>query len=92
MASKALLTTIKHNVSTVTESNLRNIMVLTSKETIEEITLTDAKQIKYQPIPDGEEWRIGVVRDIIDIKNGMAQLEDFNTIELDDMLHHVCTT
>ena len=41
------------------------------------------------PIPEDEEWRIGIVRDIVDIRNGNAQLEHFNAKELDDMLEYV---
>ena len=91
LASKALLTVIKNNVSTVTGSNLKNIMKLTNRETVKEITVSDIKQLKYHPIPDEEEWRIGIVRDIIDIRNGNAKLENFNAAELNDMLDFACT-
>ena len=91
LASKALLTVIKNNVSTVTGSNLKNIMKLTNRETVKEITVSDIKQLRYHPIPDEEEWRIGIVRDIIDIRNGNAKLENFNAAELNDMLDFACT-
>ena len=66
-------------------------MKLTNRETVKEITVSDIKQLKYHPIPDEEEWRIGIVRDIIDIRNGTAKLENFNAAELNDMLDLACT-
>ena len=67
-------------------------MELVKKDNIEELTVEDAQMIVYNKIPAEESWIIGVVRDIIDIKNKNASLENFTEEDLENMLDFVCTT
>ena len=90
--SKVLLETIKNYCNSTTGSNLRNIMELVKKDNIEELIVEDAQMIVYKEIPAEESWRIGVVKDIIDIKNKNASLENFTDEDLENMLDFVCTT
>ena len=74
-----------------TGSHLIHIMKLVNKENIDELNVTDYQLIEYHKIPAEEEWRIGVVRDIIDVRNGEANLEGFSIKDLENMLDFVCT-
>ena len=89
--SKVLLETVKYDLNCTTGSNLRNILELVDKETIEELSVEDSQCIEYHKIPVEEEWRIGVVRDIIDIRNNNATLEGFSMKEFENLLDFFCT-
>ena len=67
-------------------------MELVNKDNIEELIVEDAQMIVYKEIPAEESWRIDVVKDIIDIKNKNASLENFTDEDLENMLDFVCTT
>ena len=88
---KQLLSFIKHDVRSTTGSNLRNILLLTNKNTIEEITLEDIKTIKYNQIEKEDEWKVGFIREVTDIKFNQLEVENFSKEELDDILSYLCT-
>ena len=88
---KQLLSVIKHDVRSTTGSNLRNILLLTNKNTIEEITLEDIKTIKYNQIEKEDEWKVGFIREVTDIKFNQLEVENFSKEELDDILSYLCT-
>ena len=90
--SKILLDTIKYDVNSVTGANLRKIKHLVNKNSIDELSPKDARSILYQPVPKDEEWRIGMVREIVDIRNQEASLQEFTWKELEYILEYVCTT
>ena len=55
---------IKNDVSSVTGSNLRNIMLLLNKKTIEELNPSDAENIIYCPVEDENKWKIEMTKDL----------------------------
>ena len=94
---KQLLSFIKHDVRSTTGSNLQNILLLTKKNTIDEISLEDIslediKTIKYNQIEKEDEWKVGFIREVTDIKFNQLEVENFSKEELDDILTYLCTT
>lgn len=55
---KKLLKLIRNDVSSVTGSNLRNIMLVTGKSRIEDLEPEDACNIKYYPVEDENKWNL----------------------------------
>ena len=47
---------------------------------------------KYCDIPSQEKYRVDVIREIVDIKDGQLNVPGFNTEELDLILKHVCSS
>ena len=92
IVSKVLLNTIKYDVNSVTGSNLRKIVQLVNKKSIDELSPEDARKIVYQPVPIDDEWRIGMLKELLDIRNHDASLQEFTWEELEDILEFVCTT
>ena len=90
--SKVLLEVIKLDVNSVTGSNLRSIMNLVNKTSIEDLDPQDSKSVVFHPVPINEEWRIGLVKEIIDIRNQVFHLEGFTADEVNHILDFVCTT
>ena len=51
---KLLLQTVKRDCRSVTGSNLRNILLLTNKDNVEELVPDDAFKIDYNPVTSGK--------------------------------------
>ena len=39
-----------------------------------------------------DEWRVGMVKEIIDVRNSNLEIENFVDEELEEILHYVCTS
>ena len=50
------------------------------------------RNMKYFPIPDGEAWRLPLLRDLMMARNDNTTLQGFSPSEVDEMLKHVCTS
>ena len=89
---KHLLRLIKYDTKSTTGSNLRNLLLLTNKNTIDELVKDDIDKLNYCDIEEDMKWRIEMTKEIIDIKSSRLELENFSTDELNEMLEHLCTT
>ena len=69
---------------------MRNILLLTDKVKVNEITPEDISKIKYRAVPEDETWRIGFLRELIEIKHGDLQVFGFTADEVQDMLSDIC--
>ena len=59
---KMLLSEIELDVTSTTGSNLRNIMLETSKSTVREVDLSDVNSLMYFKLGDEEEWRVEMLK------------------------------
>ena len=46
----------------------------------------------FSPVPKNEEWRIGFLKELLDIRSNDIVLDSFSKDEIDDMIQFVCTT
>ena len=69
---------IKNDCRTTTGKNIRNIMLK-----------TNASTAPYYVIPDGEIWRVPLIRELLDIKSGRMTPE-FATEEIESILELAC--
>ena len=63
-----LLNKVKYDVRSTTGKNLRMLMLLTERSSVDEICREDYKKIDYHKINDSEQWRVSIIEEIIDIK------------------------
>ena len=91
-APKQLLEIIKRDTRSVTGSNLRNIMLLTEKDTIEEINGSEIDKLKYHELNDEETWKVDMILELTDVKFKQATIEGFTDDELEEILEFVCTS
>ena len=92
LALKCLFNIVKYDTQSVTGNNLRKIMLLLEKNSIDEMNKSDANELKYFPIPDSERWKIDTINEITDIKFCIKTLHHFPHDELDDILNKLCIT
>ena len=52
----------------------------------------DAFKIEYFPINETDSWRIDAIKEIVDVKNGILGIEDFEIEELEEILNYLCTS
>ena len=76
---------------TTTGWNLRTIMILANKNTIEDL-LADNIDIDYHAVDPQETWRIDFVKELVDVKHGDLEVEGITPDELGQILNYICTT
>ena len=79
------------DVRTVTGCNLRNILLLTDRLQVEDLEPSLVDNIMYHKIEDKDMWKIGMVKELLDIKHGDVHLpEGWSEGELDKILDYAC--
>ena len=77
---------------TVTGANLRNILLLTNRLHVDHLTPSLVSNITYKNIDKDETWRVGLVKELIDMKSGDLEMpEGWSSEELDSILNLACT-
>ena len=46
----------------------------------------------YMPVPNQEEWRIEMLKELIDVKWGDATIDYFDDREITEIIEEICTT
>ena len=70
---------------------MRNMMLLFNKNTIDDIEEKDITEYVYAPVDKKDEWKIQILKELIDVKNGELELENICTEEVDTMIVSLCT-
>ena len=87
-----LVETSKKDVRSVTGQNLRQIMILLGKTSIEAIEKKDADDIKYFPISQEDSWKTDVIKEILEVKSTTVEIDNFVENEIDCILTYLCTS
>ena len=66
---KWILQLSERNTNSTTGKNLRGIMLLTGKQTIEDIELVDVDNFSHFPRPEEDEWKLGMVKHLVAERN-----------------------
>ena len=70
-----MLDFIKRNTRSTTGSNLRNLLLLTNKNDIDDITFDDVEKMKYCEPENKDKRRVDFTKEIISIKNNKTSPE-----------------
>ena len=87
---KILLQTIRRDCRSITGSNLRNILRLSRKDDICQLSCADVKTMVYMPVTEQNKWKLNMVNELVDIKWGEAVVEGFENVEIDNILEELC--
>ena len=93
MAAKLLLEIIKNNTETVTGRNMKKILI----ESEQKVNFKNIKQLKFCKLSTNDEWRIKLINELIDIKQGKMVLQFDNdecmkNSEIENLLEYVTTS
>ena len=64
----------------------------TEKDSVEDLCKSDSRSIKYHPIEKEEEWKVGLLNDLVDIRDGRQHLEGFSDDEMCSLINFICTS
>ena len=83
---------VSSDVRTVTGSNLTNILLLTEQVEVDKLEPSMIDNIPYHRIKKEDMWRISMVMELMDIKQGVMLAPEGMSIEdLEHILESVCT-
>ena len=68
----------------------RNMRKLSLEYDVHRIDNIDVNQQPYIDIPTGDEWKINVVQEMMEIKSGQLQVDDFSLKEVDEICRDIC--
>ena len=66
-------------------------MLRVGKTRVDDIAPSDSK-VAFKEIPNGQEWRVKAVRDLIEVQNDKLELSGLESQEIETMLTWICTT
>ena len=67
-------------------------MLLLGKLSIDDIKLKDIDSFEYASVLPVNQWRVNVVKEIIDVRAAKLNVENFSREELDEMMEYLCTS
>ena len=67
-------------------------MLLLGESRVEYVKLEDSSSLPYHNLEPNEAWRVSSIKEIINTKAGMLEVPGFQTEELEEILHHLCTS
>ena len=84
---------VKNDCLSFTGSNLRQLMLLMKKDSIEDLDPNEVMAINFAEVPEREAWRVPIVKELIDIKTGEMFLpgEGLTPSEIADLLDAMTT-
>ena len=87
-----LLDAVMYDVRSTTGYNLRRLMLLLNKTSVDQISVNDFKLIEYHPVSEEDKWKISFVKEITDVKFKQLDVDGFETEELEEILNFLCTS
>ena len=87
-----LLNTVMYDCQSTTGSNIRNILLKLRKTPIDEIRLSDIRNLRYFEISNGSEWKITIVKEGINNTTGFLNVPGFNRSEIEEIRDYICVT
>ena len=67
-------------------------MLIVGKTNIEDLNPLDAEQIEYCAVDEQNEWKIDVAKELLEVKSGTLQVDNFSFKEIDQMMSLICTS
>ena len=89
---KMLMEVAKKDVRSLTGSNYRNIMLLIGKYSVEDVKKVDIDKIDYFPLDENETWKVNCMKEILEARESILEIQGFNPDELEEMLNFLCTS
>ena len=85
---RQMILELRHDCRSTTGSNIRKLLLEHDAFRLRDIVY---ERNPYKRIPEGEDWKIGMVEEIIDIKSGNLALAEFTVEEVEDLCRCICS-
>ena len=80
------------DVRSTTGANYRGIMLLTGETGIGKVTRESIKEMKYYNIEEKDEWKVRIASDLLNIREGIKEIEGFEKKEMSNLLNNICVS
>ena len=90
--TKHIYSICENDCGSLTGRNLRRIMLLCDKNSPSSLEASDISSLQYFSLPQEEEWRIGMINELIDIRLNRVELPGFSKEEINDLLKIACVS
>ena len=80
-----------HDVRSTTGCNLRKILLLTEKSTVDDLMKSDVYSMKYNPTGDDDLWKEQLLDEILLLRDGAMTIENLDHNEIKDIINDICT-
>ena len=91
LALKQLLEIVMKDVRMTTGANLRSIMIKTGMNRVEDLKAGKV-DIEYHKVEKTDEWKIGFVKELVNVKQEELNVAGMDSEELDEILEYLCTS
>ena len=88
---KQMLRLIRADVRSTTGANLRNILLQTEKVHVDQLKPGDVLQLVYHPLSNEHKWKTNMIKEILKVRSGKVDIDDFDYDELSEILNHLCS-
>ena len=92
LVPKEILRLIGSDTRSTTGYNIRQILRMTARDNLDDVSSFDIENIVYHEIPENEKWRVPLIKEIIEAREHGVHIDNFETDDLDAMLHYACTS
>lgn len=83
---------VTRDTSTPTGLNLHYIMLLMNLNSINELSISNFIDYFYYDLNDTDIWKITLLKELIDIRSNILELDNLNTSEINDLIQYICTS
>ena len=91
VALNQLLELVRRDVRLTTGANLRLIMIMTELGRIEDLK-PGKVDFEYHKVKKIDEWKIGFVKELVDVKQEELNVTGMDLVELEEILEYLCTS
>lgn len=92
LALRNLFSSLKNDCQSVTGRNLRYLLCKYNKGRVDELNNTVVQNHAYCAISENERWRIPLMKEIIDTRNGQIQVIGMSKDDLNEILNFAATS
>ena len=65
-------------------------MLETGNTNVEQLNDVGIENIEYHPVSDEDKWKILVIKECIDVKFGILNIDGFSSEEIEEISSHLC--
>ena len=88
--SRMLFYHIQNDVQSPTGRNLRNILLLTDKNYVEELRKNDADKISYHETESEDIWKEFLLKELVELRDGISELDLLTESDIRKTISDIC--
>ena len=88
---RKMISIVRCDCRSNTGRNLRKLMQIAEKTSIDDLKKDDFDKLIYKKIPVGENWKIKLAEEIIEVKNGNVHVDNLTSDEINEILTFIVT-